>query len=120
MAENQRGQGRGQSNQGMGGPPQMQSMSASQGYISPSWGMDIAVKKSFLKNNAAALTLSVSDIFRTRVSNQYSESAYFTQQYNRLRDPQMVRLTFSYRFGKMDTGLFKRVSKGTGESAGSM
>ena len=107
-------------NQGMGGPPQMQSMSASQGYISPSWGMDIAVKKSFLKNNAAALTLSVSDIFRTRVSNQYSESAYFTQQYNRLRDPQMVRLTFSYRFGKMDTGLFKRVSKGTGESAGSM
>lgn len=105
-------------NQNMFGPPQ-QSMSASQGYISPSWGMDIAVKKTFLKNNAA-VTLSVNDIFKTRVSNQYSESAYFTQQYNRLRDPQMVRLTFSYRFGKMDASLFKRVSKGTGESAGGM
>jgi len=103
-------------NTNMFGPPQ-QSMSASQGYISPSWGMDIAVKKTFLKNNAA-VTLSVNDIFKTRVSNQYSESPYFTQQYNRLRDPQMVRLTFSYRFGKMDASIFKRVSKGTGESAG--
>jgi ferric enterobactin receptor len=106
-------------NNNMFGPPS-QSMSASQGYISPSWGVDVAVKKSFLKNNAAALTLSVNDIFKTRVSNQYSESAYFTQQYNRLPDPQMFRLTFSYRFGKMDASLFKRVSKGTGESAGSM
>lgn len=103
---------------GMGGPPMMQTNSAAQGYISPSWGMDIAVKKNLLKNNAS-LTLSFSDIFRTRVSNQYSESAYFTQQYNRLRDPQMVRLTFSYRFGKMDANLFRRLSKGTGENAGS-
>lgn len=105
---------------GMGGPPSMNSQSSSQGYISPSWGMDLAFKKTFLKNNAASITLSASDIFRTRVSNQYSESAYFTQQYNRLRDPQMLRLTFSYKFGKMDMNLFKRTSKGTGESAGSM
>jgi ferric enterobactin receptor len=101
------------------GPPQ-QSQSAAQGYISPSWGIDLAFKKTFLKNNAAAVTLSINDIFRTRVSNQYSESAYFTQQYNRLRDPQMIRLNFSYRFGKLDATLFKRTSKGTGESAGTM
>lgn len=95
---------------GGGGPPWMQSQSSSQGYILPSWGMDLAFKKSFLKNNAAAITLSISDIFKTRVSNQYSSSEYFTQTYNRLRDPQMVRLNFSYRFGKIDASLFKRKS----------
>ena len=97
-------------NTGMGGPPMMQSQSASQGYIKQSWGMDLAVKKSFLKNNAAAVSLSISDIFRTRVSDQYSSSEYFTQTYNRLRDPQMVRLNLSYRFGKIDASLFKRKS----------
>ena len=95
----------------MGGPPMMQqSQSASQGYIKQSWGMDLAVKKSFLKNNAASVSLSINDIFATRVSDQYSSSEYFTQTYNRLRDPQMVRLNLSYRFGKIDASLFKRKS----------
>ena len=97
-------------NSGMGGPGMMQSQSASQGYIKPSWGMDLAIKKSFLKNNAASVSVSVNDIFKTRVSNQYSSSDYFTQTYNRLRDPQMVKLNFSYRFGKIDVSLFKRKS----------
>jgi ferric enterobactin receptor len=97
-------------NPGMGGPPMMQSQSSSQGYILPSWGIDLAFKKSFLKNNAASVSLSINDIFKTRVSNQYSSSEYFTQTYNRLRDPQMFRLNFSYRFGKIDASLFKRKS----------
>ncbi|MBL0359210.1 MAG: TonB-dependent receptor [Chitinophagaceae bacterium] len=98
------------SNQGMGGPPWMQSQSASQGYIKANWGMDIAFKKSFLKNNAASVSLNISDIFRTRINSQYTYSDYFTQQYTRLRDPQMFRINFSYRFGKIDASLFKRKS----------
>ena len=97
-------------NPGMGGPPMMQSQSASQGYISSSWGMDLAVKKSFLKNNAASVSLSINDIFKTRINSQYSSSEYFVQTYSRLRDPQMVRLNLSYRFGNMDASLFKRKS----------
>ena len=97
-------------NTGMMGPPMQQSQSASQGYIKPSWGMDLAVKKSFLKNNAAAVSLSISDIFKTRLQSQYSSSTYFTQEYTSLRDPQMVRLNLSYRFGKIDASLFKRKS----------
>ena len=94
---------------GFGGPGGFgQAQSASQGYIKPFWGMDLAVKKSFLKNDAASVSLSVSDIFRTRHTNQYSQSEYFIQNYNRIRDPQMFRLNFSYRFGKMDISLFKR------------
>jgi ferric enterobactin receptor len=98
-------------NQGGGGfgPPQMGgAQSAAQGYIKPSYGIDLAFKKSFLKNDAASVTLSISDIFRTRVSEQYSYSDYFVQNYSRLRDPQMFRLNFTYRFGKMDMSLFKR------------
>ena len=72
--------------------------------------MDLAVKKSFLKNNAASVTLSINDIFKTRINSQYSESEYFIQNYARLRDPQMVKLNFAYRFGKIDASLFKRKS----------
>lgn len=93
---------------GGGGPPMGNAQSAAQGYIKPTYGFDIAVKKTFMKNDAASVTLSVSDIFKTRRSVQYSYSEYFTQTYNRLRDPQMVRLNFTYRFGKMDMSLFKR------------
>ncbi len=95
-------------NTGGFGPPMQQAQSASQGYVRPFWGMDLAVKKSFLKNNAATVTLSVNDIFRTRKSDQHSESLYFTQDYYRLNNPQLVRLNFTYRFGKMDLSLFKR------------
>ncbi|MBE7171917.1 MAG: TonB-dependent receptor [Williamsia sp.] len=92
--------------------------SASQGYIKPFYGIDIALRKSFLKDNAASAILSFNDIFRTRTFNQYSESDYFVQDYSRLRDPQMVRLTLSYRFGKLDASLFKRKNTHTeGESS---
>ncbi len=97
-------------NPAMGGPPMMQSQSSSQGYISSSWGMDLAFKKSFLKNNAASVSLSINDIFKTRINSQYSSSDYFIQTYSRLRDPQMLRLNLSYRFGNVDASLFKRKS----------
>ncbi|MEP6845616.1 MAG: TonB-dependent receptor [Panacibacter sp.] len=93
---------------GQMGPPMSQSQASSQGYIRPFWGVDAAFKKTFLKNNAAAITLSVSDIFKTRKQDQYSYSEYFTQNYYRLNNPQLFRLNFTYRFGKMDATLFKR------------
>lgn len=105
------------------GPPGSNTQSSSQGYIRPFWGMDIAVKKSFLKNNAASVTLSMTDIFRTRWSDQYSQSAYFQQDYNRLKDPQLLRLVFAYRFGKMDMNLFKRKdmhTQGMGDAGSSL
>jgi outer membrane receptor protein involved in Fe transport len=91
-----------------GGGPFGQAQSSAQGYIRPFWGMDLAVRKSFLKNNAATISVSFSDMFRTRVQDQHSESRYFTQDYYRLNNPQMVKVNFSYRFGKMDLSLFKR------------
>jgi ferric enterobactin receptor len=94
--------------QNMGGPPNMQSQSASQGYIKAFYGADAAISRSFLKNDAATISVSMSDIFRSRWSDQFSESQYFIQEYNRLKDPQLVRVNFTWKFGKMDVSLFKR------------
>ena len=100
-------------NSGPGGPPPgMGSQSASQGYIKAFYAVDLAVKKTFLNNKVSA-TLSVNDIFRSRKQDQYSYSTYFTQEYSRIRDPQMFRLTLSYSFGKVDVNLFKRKSQST-------
>ncbi|HEY2728073.1 MAG TPA: outer membrane beta-barrel protein, partial [Parafilimonas sp.] len=96
------------------GPPQS-GQSASQGYILPYWTTDIAIKKTFFKNQAGAITLSVNDIFRTGASEQISFANNFYQDYYRLNNPQLVRLNFSYRFGKMDVSLFKRQSKNQGQ-----
>lgn len=103
-------------NQGFG-PPMMQAQSASQGYIKANYGVDLAIRKSFLKNNALTATLSFNDIFRTRKMEQYSYNEYFTQNNYRVRDPQMVRLNLAYKFGKIDMSLFKKKNmKGTGDS----
>jgi outer membrane receptor protein involved in Fe transport len=91
-----------------GGPPMGTGPSAAQGYIKSNWGVDFALQRSFLKNDAASITLNVSDIFRTRRFDQYSASTFFIQNTHRLGDVPMFRLNFSYRFGQMDLNVFKR------------
>ena len=89
-------------------------LSTANGYTYPIYGADIALRKDFLKNNVASLTLSVNDIFRTRLYKTHSEAGdiksfvYSVQENERRRDPQMFRLSFNYRFGKFDVSLFKR------------
>jgi len=90
---------------------------SAQGYSKPSGGVDAALKYEFLKNKVASLTLSISDIFRSRINDVYTSSAYFNQEVVRRRDPQFFRLQFNYRFGKFDMALFKRKNlKGEMES----
>ncbi|TAK37393.1 MAG: TonB-dependent receptor [Saprospiraceae bacterium] len=78
-----------------------------QGYSLANWFVDAALKKDLL-DRKASLTLNVNDIFATRRSGTYTESGVFIQDTWRTRDPQVFRLNFSYRFGKMDASLFKR------------
>lgn len=94
---------------------------ASQGYMRPSYGVDIAVRYEFLKNRTASVSVNMNDIFRTRVSDVHSESILFSQDAFRRRDPQVVRINFNWRFGKFDPNLFKRKNmKGERESQGAM
>ncbi len=89
-----------------GGGPQ----STSQGYNLPRYGFDLAIRKDWTWKNgqSGSLTLSMNDIFRTQVYKSYSESTFFTQNTERRRDQQVLRLNFNYRFGKFDAALFKR------------
>jgi outer membrane receptor protein involved in Fe transport len=90
---------------GFGGP-----QSTAQGYNFPFFDFDMALKKDWTLSGGrtASLSLSVSDVFKTRVNKTYSESQYFTQNVTRIRDQQFFRLNFSYRFGKFDVNLLRR------------
>ncbi|MFT4093297.1 MAG: TonB-dependent receptor [Niabella sp.] len=79
-----------------------------QGYNMPTYGVDIAVKYEFLKNKAASVTLSGNDIFKTRVSDVYTNATYFDQHQYRTRDQQFFSINFAWRFGKFDASLLKR------------
>lgn len=85
-----------------------------QGYVNPNYGVDIAIRRDFLKEKRGSFTLSMNDVLRTRVYSTYSESPYFTQEFSRRRDWQVLRVNFSYRFGKFDVSLFKRRNNGSG------
>lgn len=87
------------------------------GYIDSWYEFDFSVKKDFMKNNAASISLQVNDIFRTKLYKTHSESPYFIQDNTRRQDPQLVRLNFNWRFGKIDVNLFKRKNlKGDAEN----
>lgn len=107
---------------GRGGPFNMVGTTTAQGYINPNYGVDIAIKKEFLANKAASVTLSMSDVFKTRKYDVFAQSDFFTQTSWRRRDWQLVQLNFNYRFGKINTSLFKRknnkVNEGQDSSIG--
>ncbi len=88
---------------GWGGGP----TNTAQGYSIPVWFVDFSVRKDLWKRTAS-ITLSMQDIFRSRRSGSYTSSAFFIQDTWRRRDPQFIRLNFSYRFGKFDVSLFRR------------
>jgi len=102
---------------GFGGP-----QSTAQGYNFPSYDFDMAIKKDWTLSGGrtASLSFSVSDVFKTRVNKTYSESAFFTQTVSRVRDQQMYRINFSYRFGKFDVNLLRRKSNKGDEGGGGM
>ncbi|HKO82277.1 MAG TPA: outer membrane beta-barrel family protein [Chitinophagaceae bacterium] len=92
--------------------------SASQGYVRPNYGVDMAVRYEFLKNRAASVSINMNDIFRTRRSDIHSESSFIIQDAFRRRDPQILRINFNWRFGKIDPNLFKRKNTRAEQGAG--
>lgn len=99
-----RGPGGGGGGGMFGGTP-----STTQGYIDANYGMDLGLKKDFqIKKNTASISVNWGDILRSRKYVVHSEAAGFVQDEWRRRDPQVVRINFSYRFGKFDVALFKR------------
>lgn len=104
----------------MGGGMMWGSATSSQGYTRANYGIDGGIRYDFMKNKVASISLNVNDILRTRRQYTYSESAYFQQDVFRRRDPQVLRLNFSWRFGKFDASLFKRKNQKSQDNGGDM
>ncbi len=87
---------------------------SAQGYVDPFYNVDMAIRKdwSWKGGNSASITISMNDIFRTALNRTYSSTELGTYAFNqfseRRRDPQVLRINLSYRFGKLDADLFKR------------
>ncbi|HWB24583.1 MAG TPA: TonB-dependent receptor [Chitinophagaceae bacterium] len=102
------GGGQGRGGGFFGGPT-----GSAQGYSYPFYSFDMAVKKDWQwkGGNSASVTISMNDIFRTALYKTYSAASgdvAFDQITERRRDPQILRINLSYRFGKVDADLFKR------------
>jgi outer membrane receptor protein involved in Fe transport len=110
--------GSGGGGRGGGGGGMFGGGNSAQGYVKPVYYVDAAMRYTFMKENRGTLSLNVNDVFRTRVSDIHTESSVFVQDIFRRRDPQIVRLNFSWRFGKFDTSLFKRKSNKAPEDGG--
>lgn len=85
-----------------------------QGYVRPTYGLDLSLKKEFLKNKNMSLTISMQDVLRTRVNYTHSETSLFVQDTFRRRDWQVLRVQFAWKFGKVDQSLFKRKNMKSG------
>jgi hypothetical protein len=86
---------------------------SSSGYILPTYSMDAAIKKEFLKNNKASVTLNARDVFRTAsngtdvVATDESGTPLYYQTTLRHNLAPYFSLNVSYRFGQMDISIFK-------------
>lgn len=97
------------------------SQTSAQGYNLPRYSFDFAIRKDWTWKNGqtGSLTLGMNDIFRTQEAKSHSvQPGLFIMDSERRRDPQVLRLTFSYRFGKFDTNLFKRKNSKTDQNEG--
>ncbi|GAB3354526.1 outer membrane beta-barrel family protein [Arachidicoccus ginsenosidivorans] len=85
-------------------------LGTAQGYISPYYRIDAAVKKDWKwgEGNSLSLTASIGDIFGTNKHDSYSRTAITEEYSSRFRTPRIVRFTLSWRFGQIDKSLFKR------------
>ncbi|MEO5996869.1 MAG: outer membrane beta-barrel protein [Chitinophagaceae bacterium] len=73
-----------------------------QGRNKEQYQVDFALRKEFLKNNAAAITFAVNDVFNTnRFGQIYDQENYYQDSYSRW-NVRNFRFTFLYRFGDKD------------------
>lgn len=85
-----------------------------QGKQRESYWLDIALKRSFLKNKAS-LTVNCSDVFKTRrFITDFTTSSYH-QTINRVKETRIGNLTFTYNFGREENshGGYRNSRKGS-------
>lgn len=73
-----------------------------QGRNKEQYQVDFALRREFLKKNAAAISFAINDVFNTRRFGQiYDTENYYQDSYSRW-NVRNFRVTFTYRFGDRD------------------
>lgn len=85
-----------------------------QGKRKPEYSVDIALRKDFLKNKKATITLGVNDVFNTQRWGTIYDTETFYQDSFRRWNVRNFRLTFSYKFGDANFSLTNRNNGGGG------
>ena len=75
---------------------------------------DLALRKEFLKNNAASITFAVNDLFNGDRWGQIYDTENFYQDSYRRWNVRNFRVTFGYRFGKSDMNFNRNKREGSG------
>jgi hypothetical protein len=79
-----------------------------QGNTLPLYYFDCSLSKDL---GMVTLNLAVSDVMNTRSYGTYTDSPLYIQTQIRRRDQRYARLGVSFKFGKMDSSLFKKKQK---------
>jgi outer membrane receptor protein involved in Fe transport len=78
--------------------------------------VNFALRKEFLKKNAAAVTFAVNDLFNTNRFGQIYDTENFYQDSYRRWNVRNFRVTFTYRFGKSDFKLLGNSNRRRGDT----
>jgi outer membrane receptor protein involved in Fe transport len=79
-----------------------------QGERAAEYQVDMALRREFLKKKNLVVTMSVNDIFNTDRDLGFTTTEFAEQEKYRKRASREFRINIAWRFGKMDTNLFKR------------
>lgn len=79
-----------------------------QGEEAPEYQVDMAVKKDFFKKKNFSVALGLNDIFNTDRDLSWTTTSFSDSERYRKRVSRELRLNVSWRFGKMDTNIFKK------------
>lgn len=86
-----------------------------QGRRKPQYSVDFAVRKDFLKNDKASLTLGINDVFNTNRWGVIYDTEQFYQDAYRRWNVRSFRLSFSYKFGDPNFSLNNRHKRDGGD-----
>jgi iron complex outermembrane recepter protein len=82
-----------------------------QGKVLASGGIDVAIKRDFLRNNAGTIILSVSDILNTQEYRVTTSSpGSFIQYATTKPETRVLKVNFTYTFGKEKNGERKKAT----------
>jgi hypothetical protein len=85
-----------------------------QGHTLPLYFFDASLSKDI---GFVTLTLAVSDVMNTKTFGTYYNAPDYTETTTHRRDPRYARFGAVFKFGKMDSSLFKKMKQQKKENA---